>query len=70
MSYKLKNLKSIVYKEGKYFVKLPWHEHKINQVPSNYQVALKALDRTVKQLEPKQLTSEYFNCFFNNKKKE
>ena len=55
---------SIVYQEGKYFVKLPWHEHKINQVPSNYQVALKALDRTVKQLEPKQLTSQYFNCFF------
>ena len=41
---------SFVYKEGKYFVKLPWHENKINQVPSNYQVALKALDRTVKQL--------------------
>ena len=32
---------SIVYKEGKYFVKLPWHENKINQVPSNYQIALK-----------------------------
>ena len=59
---------SIVYKEGKYFVKLPWHENKINQVPSNYQVALKALDRTVKQLEPKQLTDQYFNCFFEQEK--
>ena len=49
---------SIVYWEGKYFVKLPWHEHRINNVPSDYQVALKALDRTVKQLEPKQLTSQ------------
>ena len=56
---------SIVYKEGKYFVKLPWYEHKINQVPSNYQVAL---DRIVKQLEPKQLTSQYFNCFFEQEK--
>ena len=27
---------SIVYQEGKYFVKLPLHEHKIYQVPSNY----------------------------------
>ena len=59
---------SIVYKEGKYFVKLPWHENKINQVPSNYQVALKALDRTVKQLDPKQLTDQYFNCFFEQEK--
>lgn len=33
-------------KDGHYHVELPWHQEKVNAVPSNHNVALKVLDRT------------------------
>ena len=44
---------SIYFKDNAYYVDLPWYEDKIKMVPSNYQVALKVLDETVKYLQSK-----------------
>ena len=51
--------KSIEFKENANFVKLPWNEDKIKSVPSNHQVALKVLDRTILSLEKKKLDKTY-----------
>lgn len=51
---KFKN--SIEFRDNAYFMERLWHKDK--SVPSNYQVALKVLDRTMLSLEKKQKKEE------------
>ncbi len=53
----------ITFENGHYHVELPWHEDKINLVPSNHNVALKVLDRTMINLKKNNLVKEYENVF-------
>lgn len=55
--------KSIEFRDNSYFVDLPWHKDKIDSVPSNYQVALKVLDRTMLSLEKRDLDKTYTDIF-------
>ena len=55
--------KSIILKDGHYFVDLPWHEELINRVPSNSNIALSTLKRVLNSLEQKQLYSQYNEIF-------
>ena len=54
---------NIDYKNGQYWVKLPWHEDKLARVNSNHHVALKVLDRVVNNLEKKGLYKNYLEVF-------
>ena len=54
---------SIYFKDNTYYVDLPWYEDKMKMVPSNYQVVLKVLDKTVKYLQSKKLYKEYNDAF-------
>ncbi len=53
----------IEFKDGHYFVELPWQQEKVKAVPSNHNVALKVLDRTLSQLNNKNLTEKYEAVF-------
>ena len=53
----------IKFEEEHYQVELPWYDDKINSVPSNHNVALKVLDRTIKQLQSKNLIDKYQAVF-------
>ena len=53
----------IIFKDGHYHVELPWHEDKLHLVPSNFNVALKVLDRTMSTLKRKGLIAEYEKVF-------
>ena len=53
----------IKFKDGHYHVELPWHQEKINAVPSNHNIALKVLDRTLGQLRNKNLVAKYEAVF-------
>ena len=55
--------KSIILKDGHYFVDLPWHEELIKKVPSNSNIALSTLKRVLNFLEQKQLYSQYNEIF-------
>ena len=54
---------SIVYENNTYYVKLPWHEDKINKVPSNFSISLSVLDRVVKKLEEENIYKDYLDVF-------
>ena len=54
---------SIKYNDGSYSVKLPWHEDKINSVPSNHEVSLSVLNRVVNKLERQNLFEDYAKVF-------
>ncbi len=54
---------SIVHKENKYFVKLPWNKDILDKVPSNHETALAVLNKVVENLEKKNLLSEYKKVF-------
>lgn len=62
---------SISFKEYAYYIELPWNKDKLILVPSNYAVALKVLDRIVKNLEKKNLLDNYLTvfCFFMYRKR-
>jgi hypothetical protein len=51
--------KNIEYKEGSYYVKLPWRTDLIDQVPSFSNLALKAVHRLVKDLNKRNIYNEY-----------
>ena len=51
--------KGISFRDGHYHVSLPWYSDKVSKVPSNHQVALKVLDRTVNILEKKGIVDKY-----------
>ena len=55
--------RSISFREGAYHVKLPWHEDKLAEVPSNEHVALAVLDRVVHKLEKDHMLSQYREVF-------
>ena len=54
---------SIEYKDNAYHIKLPWHEDKINTVPSNHEIALAVLNRVFAKLENQGLWTDYVNVF-------
>ena len=54
---------SIEFRDNAYHVKLPWHEDKIETVPSNHSVALKVLDKVTKKLSQENLLVEYHKVF-------
>ena len=54
---------NILFKDNRYYVDLPWYSEKVNQVPSNHQVALAVLNRVYKNLESKSLVDSYWKVF-------
>ena len=54
---------TIVLKDGKYHVELPWNMDKLARVPSNHAVSLHVLDRVAKKLTKKKLYQEYLEVF-------
>ena len=54
---------SIVFKDGRYHVKLPWYDEILEQVPSNHRVALATLNKVYDQLRTKNLVQEYEEVF-------
>src|SRR5678815_2149330 len=54
---------NIIFKDGKYHVSLPWHQDKITQVPSNYHISLRVMDRVIQSLKAKNLLNEYNAVF-------
>ena len=56
---------SITFRDGCYFVDLPWNENKLSEVPSNHQVALSVLDRVVTKTEKQKLYDDYCKVFFD-----
>ena len=53
----------IEFVNGRYYVELPWYHDKISQVPSNSNIALAVLNRTVANLSKKGLLLDYQNVF-------
>ena len=49
--------------DGKYHVKLLWKEDMLKQVSSNYQVALKVLERVSSKLENENILEDYLKVF-------
>ena len=60
---------SIEFKDGCYYVNLPWIENRVNRVPSNFYVALKVLDRTMTSLRKNKLDEAYKEVPFSNRKR-
>ena len=59
-----KNIKDSIYsKDSANYKYLPLNKDKIKTVPSNCQVALKMLDKTVKYLQSKNLKKENNDAF-------
>ena len=54
---------TIEFKEGKYHVELPWHENILEEVPSNYHIALATMRSVHKRLERQGLSSVYGDVF-------
>ena len=54
---------NIEFKNGKYYVKLPWIEDKINLVPSNFKVALAVLNKVTTYLKNNNLMKAYDDVF-------
>ena len=54
----------IEFKDGCYYVDLPWIENRVNIVPSNFHESLKVLDRTMTSLRKNKLNEAYHEVFF------
>ena len=65
---KLKIENSIKFKDGCYYVDLPWIENRVNRVPSNFHVTLIVLDRTMTSLRKNKLDEAYSDVFFQQVK--
>lgn len=59
----IKFKESISFKDGHYYVELPWIEDKIKQVPSNCKIALAVAEKVYDRLEKKGILNEYENVF-------
>ena len=55
---------SILLKNNAYYVDLPWLKDKIKPIPSNYQVSLKVLIKTMNYLRTKNLNKYYNQAFY------
>ena len=55
--------KSISYKHGHYYVKLPWNSDFVKQVPSNLKIALAVAQRVYEKLENKGIADKYEEVF-------
>ena len=54
---------SISYKDGHYYVKLPWKADLIKQVPSNLKISLAVAERVYDKLEHKGIVDKYEEVF-------
>lgn len=54
---------SVVFKNGSYYVEMPWKADVIKNVPSNYKIAIAVLNRVVHTLNNKGLLNDYINVF-------
>ena len=54
---------AIEFKDGKYYVELPWHADKLARVPSNHAVSLRILDRVTKDLIKTNMYQDYLEVF-------
>lgn len=60
MTFSLKKFhEDIEFKKGKYYVELPYYEEILENVPSNYQMDLAALQRVENRLDSQDLSSAY-----------
>ena len=61
---KIKEFKEgIEFRDGKYYVELPWYNELIEAVPSNHEIALAILRRVSKKLLLQNLTKNYGDVF-------
>lgn len=56
---------SIIFKEGRYHVEIPWYEDILKQVPSNFKIALASMYRVKQSLLTKNLDQIYSDVFRN-----
>ena len=54
---------AIEFKDGKYYVELPWHADKLARVPSNHAASLRILDRVTKDLIKTNMSQDYLEVF-------
>ena len=54
---------SIEFRDGHYYVSLPWHEDLLEQVPNNAHVALATLNRVYERLRAQDLLNSYGKVF-------
>ena len=54
---------SIVLKDNKYYVNLPWYDDVIKNVPSNYNIAINILGKVVDKLKKNNMLEAYQNVF-------
>ena len=54
---------SISFRDGRYYVQLPWYEDKVESVPSNHNATLRSLEMVVKDLEKKDLYEQCLHIF-------
>ena len=61
---KVKKLRvSISFRDGRYYVQLPWYEDKVESVLSNHNAILRILEKVVKDLGKKDLYNQYLDIF-------
>ena len=53
----------IIFKDNRYYVNLPWKKDLVDQVPSNYNVALSILNKVVNRLEQNDMLAAYTKVF-------
>ena len=55
--------KNIRFRDGRYWVKLPWFPDRLKNVPSNHGIALKVLDKVVNKLTKTDMYEAYLSVF-------
>lgn len=64
MTFSLKKFhEGFEFKNGKYYVEVPWYEEILENMPSNYQVALASPHLVEKGLDLQSLSSAYDEVF-------
>lgn len=54
---------TVELRNGKYYVELPWHQDRLEKVPSNHAASLRILDRVASSLTKKNRYAEYVEVF-------
>jgi len=54
---------SIILKDNKYYVELPWHMDKLSRVRSNHAISIRILDRVVRRLKKEGVYQQYLEVF-------
>ena len=56
---RFRNLVTILFQDGHYYVHLPWNGDLVKQVPSNLKVSLAIAERVYKNLEKQNIATAY-----------